>query len=89
MVVDEAAPLYHIGTEQVYAPMLFIVSGNDMPCRYEQLVLTVATLKHFGNENCRLKVMHGVHCQHDSEKDEKGDSVFGKLVYEFIKEQTE
>ena len=29
VIIDEAAPLYHIGTSEGYPPMLFIVSDND------------------------------------------------------------
>ena len=29
IVVDEAAPMYHVGTSKEYSPMLFIISDND------------------------------------------------------------
>lgn len=82
VIVDEAAPLYHIGTAENYPPMIFIVSDNDMKNRYEQTQLILSTLKHFEyDENkVRYRLMHGKHC-HYSKKEE-----FGKIICEFIKE---
>ena len=85
--MDEAAPLYHIGNRNDYPYMLFIVSDNDMPNRYEQTLLTVSTLKHFGFEKkVKLKVMHGKHCQHDFALDENSESIFGKIIFDFVNE---
>jgi len=87
IIVDEAAPLYHIGNRNDYPYMLFIVSDNDMPNRYEQTLLTVSTLKHFGFEKkVKLKVMHGKHCQHDFALDENSESIFGKIIFDFVNE---
>ena len=49
IIVDETAPLYFIGVEKSHSPMHFIVSDNDMQNRYEQTLLLVSTLKHFGH----------------------------------------
>lgn len=85
VIIDETSPLYHIDDRRVYAPMLIIVSDNDMQNRYEQTMLLVSTLKHFGHtENVSLRLMHGKHCEHTRAADENGDSVFGKMVIEFI-----
>ena len=86
LIVDETAPLYFIGQEPEYAPMLFLVSDNDMENRYEQTMLVLSTLKHFryDQEKIELQVLHGRHCQHNKEVDENGDSVFGKIIYEYI-----
>ena len=48
VIVDETAPLYHIGVEESYPKMAFIVSDNDMKNRYEQTMLVLGTLRHFG-----------------------------------------
>lgn len=86
IIVDETAPLYFIGAEEKHSPMFFIVSDNDMQNRYEQTMLVLSTLKHFGLDgNAELKVMHGSHCQYLSAIDENGESVFAKTVCEFIK----
>jgi len=84
IIVDEAAPLFHIGKASGYPPMMFIVSDNDMKNRYEQTQLVLSTLKHFEYNEGKIyyKLMHGSHC-HYSETEE-----FGKIICEFI-QQTE
>lgn len=85
VIVDDSAPLFHIGEQKSYPDMLFIVSDNDMKNRYEQTILTLSTLKHFGHEEkTTLKVMNGKHCAYVGRIDEDGKSAFGKMVEEFI-----
>ncbi len=84
VIIDEAAPIYHIGTSDKYAPMQVIVSDDDMENRYEQTMLLKSTMKHFGLEkHMNLKVMHGTHCQYVCQE-AGGESIFGKIIYEFI-----
>ena len=85
IIVDESAPLYHIAADRFYPPMLVIVSDNDIQNRYEQTMLLLSTLKHFGYEGlAQLQQMHGGHCAYVKAVDENGDSVFGKLICQFI-----
>lgn len=85
VIVDDSAPIYHIDGDKQYAPMLVIVSDNDMQNRYEQTMLLISTLKHFGHcDNVQLKVMNGKHCSYVKAVDDNGESVFGKIVLEFI-----
>lgn len=85
VIIDDTAPLYHIDAEKQYPPMLIIVSDNDMKNRYEQTMLLISTLEHFGHsEKIELKVMNGKHCAYVNAKDQNGESVLGKLVIEFI-----
>ena len=85
VVIDETAPLYHVGSSVQYPPMLLIVSDRDIENRYEQTMLLVSTLKHFGQaDKVTLKVMNGLHCAYVDAVDKSGESVFGKLVAEFI-----
>lgn len=85
VIVDESSPLYHIGVDDHYPPMLIIVSDNDMENRYEQTMLLLSTLKHFGHqENIQLKVMHGDHCAYVDAADQNGESVFGRIAAAFI-----
>lgn len=87
VIIDEAAPLYHIDDKRGYSPMLVIVSDDDMENRYEQTMLLMSTLKHFGHtENISLKVMNGKHCKYVKKLEENGDSVFGKIVLSFIRD---
>lgn len=86
VIVDDAAPLYHIGDAAEYPPMHFIVSDNDMANRYEQTMLVLGTLKHLGYDMTKVsyQIMHGKHCQYVRELDENGESVFGKLAMAFF-----
>ena len=84
MVVDERAPLYFIGRDEVYPPMLFLVSDQDMFGRLEQIHLTVKTLEHFGHkDNVYLWEQHGRHCEYTEPFHENGESKFATLVCDF------
>ena len=66
VIIDEAAPIFHINGERNYPKMLIIVADNDMENRYEQNLLMASTLKHFGFEekvNFKLMENHG-HCEY-------------------------
>lgn len=85
IIVDETAPMYFVGTNNKYSPMLFIVSDDDMFGRYEQTMLMINVLNHFGHkENVFLNVQNGRHCEYVDKKDEKGESVFANLIIPFI-----
>ena len=86
LIVDEAAPLYHIGKAERYSPMLFLVSDNDMENRYEQTMLVLSTLRHFRYDMTQvtLKEMHGVHCQYISIPNEDGTVPFAYLVIDWL-----
>ena len=90
IVIDETAPLYHVGKDEQYPPMLILVSDDDMENRYEQTMLLMSTLKHFGLDgNAQLKVMHGTHCHYIPAVDDNGDSVFGRIAAEYIRSISE
>ena len=83
VIVDETAPLYYIGTAERHSPMRFIVSDDDIPGRYEQIMLVLATLKHFGYTGFDYKLMHGTHCHYcDIVSPKKG--ILGEMILEFI-----
>jgi len=86
VMIDDSAPIYHIGVEDQYPPMLVIVSDDDMKNRYEQTMLMMSTFKHFEYDmsKIQLKVMHGKHCAYVSRLDDDGDSILGKIVCEYI-----
>lgn len=86
VIVDEAAPLFHIGKDPDYPPMVFIVSDSDMENRYEQTQLLLSTMKHFGYNSSKysLKLMHGSHCHYVNLADKNGESSFGKIINNFI-----
>lgn len=89
IIVDESAPLYHIGIAKEYSPMTFIASDNDMKNRYEQTLLTLSTLNHFGydEEKIRFTLMkNSTHTSYVGAVDENGESIFGRLCEEFIRD---
>ena len=81
VIIDEAAPIYHMGNAVSYPPMKFIVSDDDMKNRYEQTQLALSTLKHFEYDQSKIyyQLMHGTHCHYSKTIE------FGKIVCEFIK----
>ena len=87
VIVDETAPLYHIGTDPIYPPMIFFVSDHDMENRLEQTQLVISTLRHFGHtekNGIHYKLLPGTHNQTFKEWDENGDCLLGLHIYDFI-----
>ncbi len=88
VIVDETAPLYHIGVDPEYPPMRFIVSDKDMNNRYEQTMLVLSTLKHFEYDQSKisLELRHGTHCLYTEAKMKtaEGESLYGEMIYNFI-----
>lgn len=86
VIIDETAPLYHVGVDPDCAPMLIIVSDNDIAGRYEQTMLLVSALKQFGQvePKVKLKVMNGQHCEYDFTCDKDGNNILGKMIDEYI-----
>ena len=87
VIIDETAPLYFVGHNgNDCAPMLILVSDRDMETRYEQTMLMLSTLKHFGYDPGKIDhmVLHGTHCHQIGALDESGESVFGKMILRFI-----
>ena len=85
IIVDEKSPMYYVGTEEKYAPMLFLVSTNDMHCRLEQTKVMIKALEDFGHKDkVFLEIPDGKHCEHTWKVDENGERVFVKYVSKFI-----
>lgn len=85
VIVDETAPMYFVGMEERYSPMLFIVSDQDMFGRYEQTMLMVKTLEHFGHaDKVQTQVMNGTHCAYVRKADEDGEGILGKLILSYL-----
>ncbi len=86
VIIDDSAPLYHIGKEKSYPSMMFVVSDNDMENRFEQTQLILSTLRHFEYNESTISycLMNGKHCAYFGAVDDNGDSVFGKMILEWI-----
>ncbi len=82
VLVDEGAPMYYIDGLQKYPPMVFIVSDNDMPNRYEQTKLMVSILKNYGYDEIELKLMeNSEHCSYLSQDNK---DIFINHIHQFI-----
>jgi acetyl esterase/lipase len=85
IIVDETAPMYFVGLEETYSPMLFVVSDNDMFGRYEQTMLMVKTLEHFGHaDKVQTQVMNGKHCAYVYKADENGEGILAKVILSYL-----
>ena len=85
LIVDETAPMYFVGTQEVYSPMMFVVSDNDLFGRYEQTMLMINVLAHFGHsEKVFLEVRHGKHCEYVYQTDDTGEGILGNIVLSFL-----
>ena len=86
IIVDGRAPMYFVGVEENYSPMLFLVSTNDIPCRYEQTMVMLKLLEDFGHKDkAFLEVLEGKHCEHTCKTNEKGESIFANCILKFVK----
>ena len=88
VIIDERAPLYYVGMEKAYPRMRFVVSDNDMKNRYEETMLLLSALRTFEYTDFDHVVMHGTHCHYcgSGKNDENGVNVFGKMLYDFLKD---
>ena len=86
VIIDETAPLYHVGIAKEYAPMIFINAENDIENRRSQTALMLSTMTHFGYDmsKVRTKLFEGYsHCGYIKPE---GVEEFGKVVTDFMKE---
>jgi len=89
VIIDESAPLFHVGTEEQYPPMLFLASSQDGQTRLSQTKLMFTALKNLGHKEPKVQfeVLQGTHCSHVSRVEETGESVFGKKILDFMQSQ--
>lgn len=88
LVVDEAAPLYHVGDADSYPPMLFILADNDMQNRPEQTELLLSTMNHFGYDMTKVEkivISNSTHSSYCARLDDDGAPLFAKIITKFIK----
>ena len=81
IIVDEAAPVYHLSEDTVFPNSLVIVSDNDMACRLEQNMMFLKTASVFGcpEEKMKFKLMEGfTHCKYDKLED------FADILLEYM-----
>lgn len=79
--IDDAAPLYYINENTVFPRVLIVTADHDMPCRYEQNLVLLQTLKMFGcpQQNAQYVLMENEHhCSYDR------TDKFSNILYDFI-----
>ena len=84
VIVDEHAPLYFVGLEKEYPPMRFVVSDNDMKGRFEQTMLMLGTLEHFGYSHFDHVVMNGGHCHYFRTFNEDDTTLASHMIEDFL-----
>lgn len=87
VMIDDAAPIFHITDERNYPPMQIVVAEHDLQNRPEQNALLVSTLKHFGFDMNKVdyRTIPGYkHVGYVNAFDEDGKSIFANIVYEFV-----
>lgn len=85
--VDESSAIYHIDGKNPDRPLLFLWADDDMPCRPEQNLLMIATLRHNGYDARKIdaRVMTGYkHCGYDGEIQKNGESTLVGAIMPFI-----
>ncbi len=81
IVVDEAAPIHYLDEGMIFPNVLILMADNDMPCRYEQNMVFIRTLKIFGcpEEKLELIIMKdSKHCSYDNSEE------YHNILCEFI-----
>lgn len=86
MIVDEAAPLYHVRKD--LPPALFVCGDNDLPARLEESLLMHAWLKAAGNTNGAVLCVPGRDHGTIYEKCADPDDPAGKAIVEFIQKHS-
>ena len=85
-IIDEAAPIYHVGKAPDYPPMQIIVSDNDLENRLEQTEMLIEKLKESSYDTSKLTyiITHGTHVWYVTANDSEGKNEFSKLILPFI-----
>lgn len=84
VIIDEAAPIYHIDTYSGQPKMLIFVADNDISNRYEQTQLLRSTLRDFEYPAELISYHLFENCRHTSYLKTQPLEV-GKLLVEFMK----
>lgn len=81
ILVDEAAPVYHIHENTKFPNALVLFADNDMPCRLEQNKMFLKTAEMFGcpEEKIQYRLMEGFkHCGYNSME------LFADLILDYM-----
>lgn len=86
VVVDEAAPLFHVGERSSLAPTLITLAADDIPGRREQTEVLQVALRDFGlSDAVRSEVIDGFqHSAYLGDDAPAGQARFAGLVIELV-----
>ena len=86
--IDEYAPLYFVDENTKFSRMLLLFYDQDMVCRYEQNLLFYKTILAFNpSADIKYQVINGKHCCSTAVRDENGETLFVKLLLEWLQEK--
>lgn len=71
VIIDETAPLYHIGLQKALPPIQIYVAEHDMENRIEQNQLLLSTLRHFKYDMSKIEyyvIPNATHCSYCGDK---------------------
>lgn len=87
VLMDEAAPLYHVRDGRPSRPLLLFCAQNDIPGRLEQNMLLLRTLQVMGYDESLIKFhsMPGCgHCGYLEPKNEKSFQEYVRICADFL-----
>lgn len=88
VIIDDAAPIYHIGDNSIQSPMMMLVAEYDIPNRLEQMCLLYSTLRIFGYDKKKItfRLMEGYqHVEYIHAFNANGNNVFAEIILDFIR----
>ncbi|HHY91099.1 MAG TPA: alpha/beta hydrolase [Clostridiales bacterium] len=88
VIIDDSAPLYHVGDNPIRSPMMILVAEYDMPNRLEQTCLLYSTLRIFGYDEKKIifRLMKGYrHIEYIHAFNANGNNVLAEIILDFIK----
>lgn len=90
IVVDDAAPLRHLGSRAAQAPTLILLASDDIPGRREQTGVLLAALRDFGlADDVRLHVLDGYqHNEYLHDDQPAGQALVTELVLDLVARAT-
>lgn len=86
--INEYAPLYFVGEHTKFSRMLLVLYDQDIACRYEQNMLFYKNVLAYNKDaKIEYKLLNGKHCSSTAQRDENGETLFVKLLLEWLQEK--
>lgn len=83
--INKYAPLYFLNENTKFSKMLLILYDQDIACRYEQNMLFYKNVLAYNKDaKIEYKLLNGKHCSSTTQYDENGETLFVKLLLEWL-----